>query len=218
MSMQPVLRGFFASASPNILGNSALRVPQREGFKAIQDHYSQPTTDTDEVGIVLPVGVGKSALIALDTARDLAAWIMPKLRTPAAQTVAAFAARLRRLDVPYRLAIRTGADRRDRRVQAAFGSCAFCGTPLTRAGRKYCSRQCTLQRLYETQPPWKKAQAALLARRAEGQDPGHGGEAAKKRGDKIAASNRNRAKYVTTEEKRLAANDRARRYRERNMA
>lgn len=153
-----------------------------------------------------------------DTAKNLTQWIMPQLRKPAADSVAAFAARLRRLTVPYRLEVRVGTDRRDQRSTAQFGTCAYCGSPLTRNGRKYCSRQCTLRFLYETNPPWKASQAALAKLRAEGKDPQHGGEAARKRGEKIAASNRKRARFVTAEEKRIANNERAARYRERQRA
>ena len=38
--------------------------------------------------------------------------------------------------------------------------------------------------------PIKLAQARLVEMRAQGLDPGHGGEAAKQRGAKLAASNR----------------------------
>ncbi len=47
-----------------IEGNQALRIPQREGWAAIRDHYQQIDAE-QEVGIVLPVGCGKSGLIAL---------------------------------------------------------------------------------------------------------------------------------------------------------
>lgn len=44
--------------------NGRLRVPQREGWRSIRDHYAQPEA-TQEVGIVLPVGCGKSGLISI---------------------------------------------------------------------------------------------------------------------------------------------------------
>jgi superfamily II DNA or RNA helicase len=44
--------------------NNQLRIPQREGFTAIHDHFQQVGAD-QEVGIVLPVGCGKSGLIAI---------------------------------------------------------------------------------------------------------------------------------------------------------
>jgi superfamily II DNA or RNA helicase len=47
-----------------IEGNQALRIPQREGWAAIRDHFRQAGA-SQEVGIVLPVGCGKSGLIAI---------------------------------------------------------------------------------------------------------------------------------------------------------
>jgi superfamily II DNA or RNA helicase len=58
-------RNIFRSAHPNVQGNENLRTPQREGFAAIKRHFSARAGEPDEVGIILPVGVGKSALIAL---------------------------------------------------------------------------------------------------------------------------------------------------------
>jgi superfamily II DNA or RNA helicase len=55
---------YFASMKPNIADNSKLRIPQREGYLSIIQHYSQPD-HFREVGIVLPVGCGKSGLITL---------------------------------------------------------------------------------------------------------------------------------------------------------
>lgn len=53
----------FAEIVPNIVGNPLLRIPQREGYEAIHDHYSSP--GNREIGIVLPVGCGKTGLIAI---------------------------------------------------------------------------------------------------------------------------------------------------------
>jgi superfamily II DNA or RNA helicase len=47
-----------------IVDNSHLRIPQRAGWAAIRDHFSRPGA-TSEVGIILPVGCGKSGLIAI---------------------------------------------------------------------------------------------------------------------------------------------------------
>jgi superfamily II DNA or RNA helicase len=49
---------------PNIEGNGGLRVPQVEGWTEIRRHFGQPAAPR-EVGIVLPVGCGKSGLIAI---------------------------------------------------------------------------------------------------------------------------------------------------------
>jgi superfamily II DNA or RNA helicase len=50
--------------TPNIAGNSKLRIPQKEGYLKIVEHYTK-TNHFREVGIVLPVGCGKSGLITL---------------------------------------------------------------------------------------------------------------------------------------------------------
>jgi superfamily II DNA or RNA helicase len=48
----------------SIENNQRLRIPQRDGWVAIRDHFAQPNA-AREVGIVLPVGCGKSGLITL---------------------------------------------------------------------------------------------------------------------------------------------------------
>ena len=48
----------------DIENNIRLRIPQRDGWIRIREHYSQADT-APEVGIVLPVGCGKSGLIAV---------------------------------------------------------------------------------------------------------------------------------------------------------
>lgn len=48
----------------NIETNPALRIPQRDGWRAIRNHYAQAGAARD-VGLVLPVGCGKSGLIAI---------------------------------------------------------------------------------------------------------------------------------------------------------
>ncbi len=54
----------FSSLTPNILQNSKIREPQIESYKNILSHFSKPTFER-EVGIVLPVGCGKSGAIGL---------------------------------------------------------------------------------------------------------------------------------------------------------
>lgn len=49
---------------PHIDANERLRIPQRDGYVAIRNHYIVPEA-AKEVGIVLPVGCGKSGLIAI---------------------------------------------------------------------------------------------------------------------------------------------------------
>jgi len=53
----------FTTIVPNIIGNTLLRIPQYEGYESIKKHYS--SSNVREIGIVLPVGCGKSGLIAI---------------------------------------------------------------------------------------------------------------------------------------------------------
>ncbi|ALA60178.1 DEAD/DEAH box helicase [Nitrospira moscoviensis] len=48
----------------NIETNDCLRIPQRDGWKRIREHYQDPEAER-EIGIVLPVGCGKSGLISI---------------------------------------------------------------------------------------------------------------------------------------------------------
>jgi superfamily II DNA or RNA helicase len=57
-------QGFFQKVSGFVVGNQLLREPQREAFASIQRHFSGDGAEA-EVGIVLPVGCGKSGLIAI---------------------------------------------------------------------------------------------------------------------------------------------------------
>ncbi len=54
----------FQTLSPNISDNGLLREPQREGYAEIINHFGQADSER-EVGVVLPVGCGKSGLIAI---------------------------------------------------------------------------------------------------------------------------------------------------------
>ena len=47
-----------------IENNRLLRIPQRDGWVHIRDHYAQPQAGRFS-GVVLPVGCGKSGLIAI---------------------------------------------------------------------------------------------------------------------------------------------------------
>jgi superfamily II DNA or RNA helicase len=55
----------FLNRQPNIEGNQNLRTPQRRTFEALADYADNPVEGEREVGIVLPVGCGKSGCIAL---------------------------------------------------------------------------------------------------------------------------------------------------------
>lgn len=54
----------FNSEGHNIESNDRLRVPQREGYVHIRDHF-QSNPEEREIGIVLAVGCGKSGLITI---------------------------------------------------------------------------------------------------------------------------------------------------------
>lgn len=55
----------FQNRQPNIGGNRTIRTPQREAYQALVDYASNPQETEREVGIVLPVGCGKSGTITL---------------------------------------------------------------------------------------------------------------------------------------------------------
>jgi superfamily II DNA or RNA helicase len=57
-------KSYFAGQTPNINDNQALRIPQREGYLKIREHYNRQGA-ARETGVVLPVGCGKSGLITL---------------------------------------------------------------------------------------------------------------------------------------------------------
>lgn len=54
----------FQTRTPNVLDNQKVRVPQREAFGALAE-FARTDGDEREVGIILPVGCGKSGCIAL---------------------------------------------------------------------------------------------------------------------------------------------------------
>lgn len=55
----------FNQLHPNIIDNTFLRAPQRIGFIRVQDHFQGASDAESEIGIVLPVGCGKSGLISI---------------------------------------------------------------------------------------------------------------------------------------------------------
>ena len=50
---------FFRTREPSIRGNTLLRIPQREAFNALEE-FARIDLVEREVGLVLPVGCGKS--------------------------------------------------------------------------------------------------------------------------------------------------------------
>jgi len=55
----------FQTRQPNISSNRRIRTPQREAYQALIDYANNPEETEREVGIVLPVGCGKSGCITL---------------------------------------------------------------------------------------------------------------------------------------------------------
>jgi superfamily II DNA or RNA helicase len=55
----------FQTRQPNIGSNRNIRTPQREAYQALVNYASNPEETEREVGIVLPVGCGKSGTITL---------------------------------------------------------------------------------------------------------------------------------------------------------
>lgn len=55
----------FRDRQANVGGNRHIRAPQREAFQALSNYASNPEETAREVGIVLPVGCGKSGCITL---------------------------------------------------------------------------------------------------------------------------------------------------------
>ncbi len=55
----------FQTRQPNIGANDKVREPQRGAYQALVDFASNPADTTREVGVVLPVGCGKSGTIAI---------------------------------------------------------------------------------------------------------------------------------------------------------
>jgi len=59
-----VKKNQFEVQTPNVSTNQELRKPQREGYAEIAKHFASPGADR-EIGLVLPVGCGKSGLITI---------------------------------------------------------------------------------------------------------------------------------------------------------
>lgn len=59
------MKGYqFQAQIPKIMDNAKLRKPQRDGFLAIERHFSTPDVER-EVSLILPAGCGKSGLITI---------------------------------------------------------------------------------------------------------------------------------------------------------
>ena len=69
ISIYSFLRSFmpyqFIELNPNILNNPKIREPQIESYKSIINYFNKQPVQEREVGIILPVGCGKSGVISL---------------------------------------------------------------------------------------------------------------------------------------------------------
>jgi CRISP-associated protein Cas1 len=125
-----------------------------------------------------------------DLAGLLAKALMPRFRTAALELANDYAKQLRRITVQRRLLREAPKPIEQRRSAWEHSTCGYCRGPLPRKRLKYCGRDCYLRYSVEIAKPIEKAQARLAEMRAAGLSPGHGGEAAKKRGAAIARNNR----------------------------
>lgn len=139
--------------------------------------------------------------------------LMPRFAKAALEVANDYARQLRRIAVPlklFRTAQKPIAQRREVWTQT---TCTYCKEPLPRKGLKFCGRPCYLRYSVEIAKPINKAHVRLAEMRAAGLSPGHGGEAAKKRGAKLAESNRRRSLGLTPDEMRNRRAMQQRRYR-----
>jgi CRISPR-associated endonuclease Cas1 len=120
----------------------------------------------------------------------LATTLMPRFRKAALEIANDYAKQLRRITVPRRLVREAPKPVAARRETWDRSACGYCEEPLPRKGLKFCGRHCYLRYSIEVAKPIEKAQARLAGMRAAGLNPGHGGEAAKKRGAALAKNNR----------------------------
>ncbi|HUY39977.1 MAG TPA: CRISPR-associated endonuclease Cas1 [Candidatus Dormibacteraeota bacterium] len=137
-----------------------------------------------------------------DLTELLAKSLMPRFGKAALEIANDYAKQLRRITVPLKLFRAAPKPIAQRREAWAQSTCAYCKEPLPRKGLKFCGRPCYLSYSVEIARPIEKAQARLAEMRAAGLSPGHGGEAAKKRGAKLAESNRRRSLGLTPDEMR----------------
>src|SRR5580700_5304357 len=125
-----------------------------------------------------------------DLTRLLATTLMPRFRKAALEIANDYAKQLRRITVPRRSAREAPKPIAKRRESWERAVCGYCKEPLPRKGLKFCGRPCYLRYSVEVARPIEKANARLAEMRAAGLDPGHGGEAARKRGAALAQNNR----------------------------
>lgn len=136
-----------------------------------------------------------------DLARELAQLVMLRLRKPLADVASGYISKLREVKVRYVLERPSRFFAPTNRRQSTK-NCEYCRKPLLKKGLKFCGRECYLRHSVEVRQPIKLAQQRLQELRAQGLSPGHGGEAARKRGAKIAESNQRRLGEKRTQYRR----------------
>lgn len=122
----------------------------------------------------------------------LASALMPRLHKAALEIANDYAKQLRRIIVPRRLVREAPKAIAARRASWERAACGYCKEPLPRKGLKFCGRHCYLRYSVEVAKPIEKAQVRLAEMRAAGLNPGHGGDAALKRGLALGENNRRR--------------------------
>jgi CRISPR-associated endonuclease Cas1 len=151
-----------------------------------------------------------------DLTELLASTLMPRFAKAALELANEYIQQLRQISVARRLVREVPKTVVGIPGKRERSHCGYCKVPLRRKGLKFCGRPCYLRYSVEIAKPIEKAKARLAEMRAEGLSPGHGGEAAKKRGAKLAESNRRRALNLTPEERRKRRAEQMRGYRAKN--
>jgi CRISPR-associated endonuclease Cas1 len=151
-----------------------------------------------------------------DLTELLASTLMPRFAKAALDLANEYVQQVRQTPVARKLVREVAKTGAISHGNSERSNCGYCKEPLPRKGLKFCGRQCYLRYSVEIARPIEKAQAKLTEMRAEGLSPGHGGEAAKKRGAKLAESNRRRALNLTPEERRKRKAEQMRGYRAKN--
>ena len=152
-----------------------------------------------------------------DLAELLASSLMPRFEKATLALANEYAQQLRRITVDRKLVREAPKMPLVAPESSKNAVCSYCKAPLLRKRLKFCGRPCYLRYSVEIAKPIEKAQVKLAEMRAAGLSPGHGGEAAKKRGAKLADSNRRRALNLTPEESRKRRAEQMRGYRAKKV-
>jgi CRISPR-associated protein Cas1 len=125
-----------------------------------------------------------------DLTERLTSTLMPRFAKAAMELANEYAKTLRQITVARKLVREAPKPIAARRKTWERSACGYCKEPLPRKGLKFCGRPCYLRYSIEVVKPIEKAQGRLSRMRAAGLNPGHGGEAATKRGAVLAKNNR----------------------------